>query len=808
MIEFLIYLKTIILLLILSISGLIIVRRICSDTRIQLLLPTSVITGIALYIFLLNLTAHFIKGEMGFYVALLIEIIAAFLLRAKMNYSEASFGVSLRASSSVNHSSSAKLEGYSGSRIKAGKIIFPQKGEKAIWIITSLIWFIFLFYITATGSASSPDWLHNSYYASLLLRGDFPIHNPFQPGSLSSYHIGMPEILGLFRLFTGGADTFLGSTIALLTLFAMSQILQWTLKLKSSVFNLLLHIFIPLTFLMSLGNLMIIWPYQLRLPQIDNGIYGFLRSLPTLYNTYVPYGAPASLDGLNLFLHRMLSLSIFTALIPLVVYPNKLKKILSSGLIIILLGALALSDEAVFIVAAPSVVLISFFTLFEKNIKQWILFSLIALFVTIFQGGLVTEAVFKSDASFAKVLLFPADQTGPTAKFTNYHSYRMEAQESKSGQVGPLKWFHFGAVWQVGALLITCCAFTFYSFKRKLGDKSHLYLTWLFCSSAIFALIAFHAVVPIGWTHLNGNRFLSLAYQLSGVGIIILIIFFWINFKGKSWIKVLSAWIVLVSIIPTIAILFPREKINWFTRVIDPPKAEHIWIKDNLRVNTKILPFTAEFPTDSAVELVKMAGVFTPLWYEKPEVQGSGITPPYFDLFYTQNPEVLKKLKIEYILTNKTYRSTLNEERLADLNNQEYFKTEYIDKQRDVIITKILPAYFQKGENYNGTFYELSQILPEKGKFFIESAPEINETVWRIAFLTLQMKDYEMYYSTKFLPVYNYIINVDLKYHGESNDKYDYLVLGLKTDPKFVCSCQTELLWSDKAGYVNVWKVK
>lgn len=783
--EVLIYLKTIALILTLSICGFIIARRICNDVCIQILLPTAVIIGIALYVFLLNLVAYAVKGPPGFYAALAFEILLVFFLKVK---------------------------------IKPKEIIFPQKKEKAIWLISALIWLIFLFYISATGSALSPDWLHNSYFASLLIRGDFPIHNPFQPDRLSSYHIGVPVILGALRLFTGGADAFLGSTLSLITLFAISQILQWILKVKSGIFNLTLLIFIPLTALVSLGNFMIVWPYQFGFPKIDDGIMRWLHNLPTLSDTYNAYGAPTSLDGLNLFLHRMLALSIFSALIPLVLFPNRLKRFLSSVVILILLAALALADESVFIVATPAIILLLCFTLFEKNIKQWILFCLMTLSVVVLQGGLISEAIFKSDSTIARVLLFPDDEKNPAARFEKYRSYRLEAQSSKlipdKEEYRPFRWFHFGAIWQVSTLFIACLVFTLI-FKNKLTNKAPLYLTWLFCLSGFIALIAFHGIVPEGWTHLNGNRFLSLAYQLSSVGIIIFIILFWISLKGTNrlskiyfvGVKILLVWFVLTSTLPTLAILFPRDKQNWFKIVSDPPKAEHVWLRNNLKVNTRILPFTEEFPTDSAVGLAKYIGIFTPLWYEKPEAQGAGVTPPYLDLFFTQNPEVFKKLKIDYILTNKSYRSILPAKRLADLNNMEYFMTVYSDGEGDVIISKILPEYFLRAENYKGTFYELSQILPSEGAFFIEQPPGINEAVWRAAFLTLQMYDYEMYYSLSSIPVYNFIINVHLKFNGESNDRYDYLVLGPKTDPNSIVKGQAKLVWSQKAGYVNVWKV-
>lgn len=785
--ELLIYLKTLTLILILSICGVIIVRRICDDVRIQILLPTAVIIGIAFYIFLLNLVAYVVKGPVGFYVALGIEILLAYFLKIK---------------------------------IKPKEIIFPQKRERIVWLISLLIWFVFLLYICATGSASSPDWLHNSYFASLLLRGDFPIHDPFQPDRLASYHLGVPIILGAFRLFTGGADTFLASVLSLVILFAMSQILQWILKVKNSTFNLILCIFLPITVLVSLGSLMIVWPYQFNFPQIDKGLISWLHNLPTLADTYIAYGAPTSLDGLDLFLHRMLSLSILFALIPLILFPNKLKRFFSSLIVLVLLGALVLADESVFIVTAPAIILVLFFTLFEKNKKNWILFCLITLSVIVFQGGLVNEVIFKSDSTIAKVLIFPNDEKGSTAKFTNYHSYRMKAQSSKmipdKERYSPFRWFHFGAIWQEGVLVIACLIFTLI-LKKKLTDKSSVYLAWLFGLSGLIALIAFHGIVPKGWTHLNGNRFLSLSYQLSGLGIIIFIIWSWVNLNGTSKfskfysvvIKILLAWFILTSTIPTLAILFPREKQNWFAIVKDPANAEYEWIRNNLKVDTRIIPFTETFPTTGSVlGLDKYVGIFTPVWYDKPEAQGFDVSPPYLDLFFTLNPEILKTLRVEYVMTNKLYRSTLSSKRMADLNNEDYFKTAYSDKDGDVVISKVSPTYFLKAENYNGTFYELSQILPSMGAFFIEQPPGINETVWRVAFLTLQMHDdYQMYYSLKFIPIYNFIINVDLKFNGESADKYDYLVLGSQTDPKSICHCQTKLFWSHGAGYVKVWKV-
>ena len=79
-VEFLIYFKTLVLLIVLSACGFVIIRRICSELRLQILLPASVILGISLYIFLLNLTAYIFKGPPGFYIALAIEVLLAYFI--------------------------------------------------------------------------------------------------------------------------------------------------------------------------------------------------------------------------------------------------------------------------------------------------------------------------------------------------------------------------------------------------------------------------------------------------------------------------------------------------------------------------------------------------------------------------------------------------------------------------------------------------------------------------------------------------------------------------------------------------------
>lgn len=784
--EIFIYLKITVLLAILAISGFAIARRVFDDNRAQILLPASIITGIAVYIFLLNLTAYLFKGPPGFYIALAVEILLAYIIKKK---------------------------------IKAKEIIFPEGKEKVFWLTSLGLWTILLLYVSATGHATSGDFFNHTTLATLFSRGDFPIHAPFQPERLSSYHVGGPELLGSFKSITQAQYSFLFTIFSTITLLAIAQIFQWIIKVPQKIFYWVLLLLIPITALISFGNFMLVWPYQLGLPDLGQGLFAWIAKLPTLKSAFNEYGSPTNLDSFNLFFHRMLSVSFLAAMLPFLF--AKGKKFLTALVFLIFLAALALTDETVFIVAAPATIIISFFTIFEKKLKHFLLFCVIAAVLTVVQGGLVNEVIFKSDTTIAKALIMPQDQEGSLAKFHNYRSFRQNQQAPKlipqEAGFNPFKWFHPGIIWQLCFLILTLIlALT--KFKKKFPENGPIQLIILFTISAVFSLIAYHVIVPAGWLHPNGNRFLSLAYQLSGTALIMLIVLGWIyiraqneNFKKAGKIlKILLVWVLAVSIIPSFASIFPRQDYNWLKFPKEEERKELVWIEKNLKVNDRILPFMQEFPTAGpAVELVNNVGIFTPVWYQKPETQGFDVSPAYLDYFYTLNPGILKEAKVQYIMTNNKYRSIMPAQRLADLGNPQYFKALYTDFNQDVVISEILPGFFEKAPNYQSTFYELTAKLPDTGRVYIEPAGKINETFWRAIFLTMQMQNYEMYYDPKFLPIYNFVINFDLKFNGESSSSgYDYLVLSSKSDPSQFTAGKTSLFWEDYAGFVKIWKVE
>src|SRR3989344_2965765 len=293
----LIYLKISIVLALIIFCGLNLFRRATEEKRAEVVIPSGIIIGIAIYVFLLNLVTHFLRGPLGFYLALVIELALTFLAIAY-----------------------ARLE----------PLQYPVGRSKAVWIVSLLFWAIFLFIITSTGHAASGDASTHYILASRFLRGDYPIHSPFQPDFLAYYHVGAAELLGAFKAITGASYELLFSLFSLISLLSISQILTFLLKPNSDKpYSIILSFLIPVVAVISLGEFIIVWPYVAELPDIKGNLVAWLGQLPL----YGAFGASTSLDSFSLFIHRMLALACFIGLLPILLYPRIKSYLLSAVLI-------------------------------------------------------------------------------------------------------------------------------------------------------------------------------------------------------------------------------------------------------------------------------------------------------------------------------------------------------------------------------------------------------------------------------------------------------------------------------------------
>lgn len=754
------YLSILLLIFTLFFTGFLIFKRVTTERRIQLLLPAGSIFGICLYIFLLNLTAHLIKGVPGFLFALLLQIILALLI----------------------------------TKILPSSPLTLLKGKEAkIWIGVLFLWIVFSYQITAHATTDGADSTLHQSFAARFIRGDYPMHAPWQPDYIAYYHFGGAELLGSFHALTGTPYFFLHPFIAFWMLLFVSQIFTWITLLPEeislrSVFIRSLPAFVGL---ISLGGFFIVWPVKFEFPSS-------LRELPTFYNALEVYGAPFNLDALVFFLHRFLATSFFISLLVLLLYPKK--RLLAFFVLGVYLATMALTDESVLLVTILPILIISFLNIYKRSIKTFGICTILISLLIASQGGLITETLLNRYGDSSNILIFPKDSELPHEK---YRSYRLSQQESKFYP----GWFHPGIIWQLTFYLVLVLVF----FKKS-KDQSLKTLSFILLLSGIISLIAFHTLVPKGYTHPNGNRFLALSYYLSGLGLAYLL-YFWFSNKInipkiiKPPLNILIIWILLTSLIPPFISLFPRKVDNWF--IIRPYVINPVinWIRNNIPLDKRIVALTnIEFSNSMNIELVVKTGMLTPMWPPKPRVHDSfDIGPMYSDLHYTLNPQALKALKIDYILITNPYFSQLPKERQQDVQDMDFFTPIFTSADNSIIILQVNPKYLSEGKNIDGTFTQLDQIAPQDGTYCVDYPPNISASVYRILRLLLHNRQY---YCDKGGAFYNARIDVQLHTFAGKLDQYDFLVLGKDVDPKTICNCQAKLLWTGLGNGVKFWQTQ
>lgn len=758
------YFSILIIIFILFLSGILIFKRITTQTAAHLILPAGSIFGICLNIFLLNLTAHLIKGVPGIIIALCIQIFLTYLIL----------------------------------RIPSLPLSIPKGRDFKILFFLSLLWIIFSYQIAAHANTDGADSTLHQSLAARFIKGDYPMHQPWQPDYLAYYHFGPAELLGSLHALSDAPYYFIHPFISFWLLLFVSQILTWLIPPKEITFKTTLIKSLPtLVGLISLGGFFIIWPVRWELPS-------FLGQLPTLNTSFEVYGSPANLDGLVFFIHRFLSISFFISLLVPLIYPKNSKLLLIC--LVVYIGAIALTDESVLIVTLIPILVISYFNIFNRSFKKFLISTTLVSLIILFQGGIITQTILNHDGN-SSFLIFPPDQKNVTEK---YQSYRLAQERSKlfltDDKLKTFNWLHIGIIWQ----LLICLSLVVYLFK-KTQNRELTTLCILLLVSGIISLIAYHGLVPNGYTHPNGNRFLTLSYYLSGLCLAFFLVFWFSQRNEFKKIKyILNFFIVLIllaSILPPLLQMFPRRKENWL--VINPHYKSSLvnWIDNNISLNQRLVALTDIRPSNSTnIDLVKETGILTPVWAPTPRVHDSfDISPTYSDLYYTLNPEIIKELKINYLLISGPYFSQLPKNRQQDFTNNDFFKPVFTLNDNSIIILEVKHRYFSEGKDLDGTFNQLGKIAPRIGTYCLDYPPNITENVYRILKLLLYDRRTYCDHGGAF---YNARVDVELNPRTDNPAKYDYLVLGKDVDPETICHCQAELIWEGMGNGVRFWRTK
>jgi hypothetical protein len=759
--EVIIYAFTFLFLILIFLAGTKTFVFLTGQRKAQIALPAGILTGIGISIFAVNTLSYVFRGPTNAFALIIFLASLALLLRKE-------------------------------------KLILPK--NKTLWIASASLWLVFSFFIAKSARIDGADSTIHYSIASVFARGDFPPHSPWQPEFVAHYHTGWAQFFGIARIITSGSYTFIQAVFSWAILWAMSQILIFGIRRKIGKSNFLSLNIPPLVALIALGAFFVAIPTSTVHNEVGERFTSWLLMQPTLVNAIEVYGSPADLDALIFFVHRFISIALLLVISSVLLAKQKVKNSKLLVFMFLMLSAVALVDESVFIVSLPAIVLFMFIRIFRKNVVSTLIFTTIVLIVSAIQGGVITETILNRYNEASHVLIFPNDSE---KRGQNYRSYRIKQQETSfftSEQNSPLSWVHIGILWQLGILLGICLI-------HKKSKQSMFYFLLL----GVLSYIAYFALVPKGMYHANGNRFLTMAYLFSAIG---LAIYLRSALASKrKIIHLLIIWLLTASIAPPLAkTLLSRPSINWFTTSIaDKPNDWQKWVKKNTNINDNILVLNDTIPVNSGnIELVRKVGAHTPVWGDDIRVYDSFDTSPIFsDVFYTLNPNLLEELSVKYLVTNDTYLASIHPERIVDIKNPDYFSTAYqMPTSLDSKNTKILEiknGYLKNAKSLNGTFNQLSSIAPKNGTYYIDYPPNITEGVFRILLLTL--RNHEIYYNTQGA-FYNSRLSVDAPYYGsQDKEKYDYYVLGKAVDPLSLCSCTNiELIWEGYGNNVNLWK--
>lgn len=757
-------------------TGVVIIRTIIKEQRVELIFPSGLIMGISLYVFLLNGISYIILPPQSIYISYLILFLSGIILRRIH-----------------------KLE----------SLTLPNGEVFLFWVLSLIFWAFFLIWKSNFALIGSDTNLYYSI-AATFIKGNFPPQTPWQPDIPLSYHVGTSELLGAFHFLTGLDFTFLHLFFSTLFILCSIQIITWVIKRHNNLISFLLANLAVATTFISFGFFYITWPvFPLKIPEFKslNQLVLWLRDLPTVNNSIEVYGAPISLDGLIYFVFHGFGLAIVLSLIALILH---IKKGTWGGWLIICIGlaSLALVSESIFIAAFPALVLGMLLVEHKegnlsKKFKKILILLILTVLVIFYQGGIISEAI-KPNSIEESAVIFPKKED-IKEDFTSYH---LGQQSSKllplKKEWLPLRWFHPGI-----DILLLLSLLIILIIKVEFSQAVLLKILFI---AAVASLLAYHFIVP-KFLVANGNRFLSVSFLFFSLLLSFTLIYLREkvskNFTKKVLFLVLVMWIFVPTILPPLASL---SKTRFGENKLIPKKLAGspaiLWLKNNSNYSDRVVVLDKNAPHPSGqVRALVEAGVFAPVFDGSIRAFTIEASPEYIDIAYSLSPSALSKLGISRLLIDHDFYQTLPKKRLEQLGNEKYFKRIF-DNSNNLRewerVYEVNDEYLRNGGELDGTLHELFNILPNIGKIYID-----NEENFKYDFLRrpiiFMLRDRDLYY----LPQSGVYLNVEANINQKTPDKninYDYLVLGNKTDPQSACRCKVKLIWKGLNNQIYLWR--
>ncbi|MDP3973554.1 MAG: hypothetical protein Q8P92_01850 [Candidatus Daviesbacteria bacterium] len=773
------WIKIIVFLIPIWFTGIIVVRSIVKRQRVELVLPVGLIVGLSLYVFFLNSLSYILTPPWSILISYIIFPMIGFIFWRVCKFDKWD--------------------------LLNGKILF-------VYLLSLLLWtslFIWKGNFALIGSDT------NLYYsvAHTFLNGNFPPKTPWQPDLSLVYHLGTFELLGAFYYFTNLPFQFLHIFFSAIMILACSQIIIWLWKRHESFISVtIINLAVAVIFI-SFGFFKIVIPvFPLKFPNIPSihEFFLYIRNLPTVNQSIEVYGAAINLDGLIYFIFHIFGISIFIALLALVVNLKKETIYLGFTVFLICLASLAIINESLFIGASSLIVISLIYLLKEKVLLKKIKFVSVSILIfgviVLFQGGVITNILVKNDAIESSIIFFPKKgQIEGDIDAYHLHQQISKALEGRKNWY-PFTWIHVGV--DLLILFITL-SITFI----KYTSNQRLIIFALFLGGAL-SLIAYNNIVP-KLLAANGNRFLGFAFIFFSLALLYSLSNWIGNFlKGKSplnylLIIIVVSWIFLPTVLPPLTLLsktrFGENKLIPNESISSPGI---LWLRNNANFSNRVMVLdkNAPHPSGQARALVE-AGIFAPVFTGNFRAYTIEASPEYIDTAYSLSPLALQKLQISLLLIDADFYQMLHQKRKIQLDDDKYFEKVFDNSNMQnnwEKIYKIKKEYLKNGEELSGTLEELSEKLLKREKIYID-----NEENFKYDFLRrpiiFMLRNKDLYFN----PQSGVYLNVEAKINQrtpEEDIKYDFLILGNKTDSHEVCDCSAELIWRGLNGQVYLWR--
>ena len=619
--------------------GWIFSRRVLKEHQLYILIPFSLVIGVSIYTFLLNLVSYVIPITFSFYLILSMLALSGILIYIFMPIKE---------------------------RIRLGL------SQKATWTIALTLVFISVTgFFADIGLITHDERIHRAFI-STVAQGNFPVKVPFAPEFIASYHYGIYLIPAAVHKITEFQIYWVIDVVNLF--FTVSSFLVLFALTKRFIGSSLTGYLASLFFFYGGGLLWVKFFTHLHSVPIPSTPFLYISSSSLWGNIVALFTRLAYLPSASEFFYRietgdgfiafrnhlpsLFGFPIFFCLLFLLLENQEKEMKGRSITIVILLGTLALVEETKAAILVVGLALYWIWYKFfcprveRKIVRNNIITVFVSILVMLFQGGVITQLFFSNPT----MRHIPDSYVSPS-----FFSLRKELgipYWPGFMAIGSPGWLSF-YVQFFGIFLLTSPMAIFYVFSKRI--KVGVFLGII----AILAFIIPHVISIKGEAGLI--RFLDLAICLFAITLAIALgglieANIHKSFRLIAWVSTISI-LLLSSISPLLNTLRYMESKPQYYGTSQLDKEMGMWIQKNLPPQKRVL-------AEEFFLIPELSGLFVPVY-----IYGQHVVPrkEYQDAIKFLDIEALKNLDIDYIYLTKKMFDNLSQKGKERLKDIQYF---------------------------------------------------------------------------------------------------------------------------------------